>query len=320
MSTYLKNFSIGGLTLTFIIVAFTIQWYFLMRIFWTGVNVADSENALYFGDRFNYLRLTKENNRADTHFMLEFTLSEAIACAICMFVALFPNLGKVGPLETLIMCFVGIFGYALNESAFWRLFINDNGYGMRIFLFGSVLGLVSSRILGKKEETRSHKNYYSEYNFQTFGLLGAIFIWILLPWLSTIGQGTFNTADFRQVAPLNIWYALSASCCASFMTSIWIHGKISVHEIVFGCFSVIFWSDLGCNCLWVFFKRLPKALPCHAHWNHCWNRRHLLEFQEEILQRRWCRRFFRRILLVFCLIIDWSHLLSNPFRHSGLWS
>jgi hypothetical protein len=59
-------------------------------------------------------------------------------------------LGKVGPAEALVICFVGNFAYTLNEVSFWRLKICDNGYGMRVFLFGSVAGLVASRILGNK--------------------------------------------------------------------------------------------------------------------------------------------------------------------------
>jgi ammonia channel protein AmtB len=56
---------------------------------------------------------------------------------------------------------------------------------MRIFLFGSIAGLVAAKILGK-EHSQGHEKYYSQYQFQAFALLGAIFVWILLPWLSVI--------------------------------------------------------------------------------------------------------------------------------------
>lgn len=46
--------------------------------------------------------------------------------------------------------------------------------------------------------------------------------------------------DFRQVAPLNIIFALSSSAAASFSTSIWLRGKIAVHDVIFSCFSVLF--------------------------------------------------------------------------------
>jgi hypothetical protein len=44
--------------------------------------------------------------------------------------------------------------------------------------------------------------------------------------------------DFRQIAPLNIIYALSTSASMTFATSIWLRGKISVHDIIFTSFTV----------------------------------------------------------------------------------
>jgi hypothetical protein len=170
-----------------------------------------------------------------------FTLGQAVACAIAMYVILFPNMGRVGPGEALVICIVGNFAYTLNEVSFWRLNINDNGYGMRIFLFGSVAGLTASLLLGKQHST-NHPKYYSQYSYQALALLGSIFVWILLPWLSVIEQAQSTTVaptfDYRQVAPLNIFYALSASASGSFITSIYLRGKIAVHDVAFGCFSV----------------------------------------------------------------------------------
>ena len=110
---------------------------------------------------------------------------------------------------------------------------------MRIFLFGSTAGLIASFIIGTVN-TEAHPKYGSQYTYQTFGLIGCIFVWILLPWLSVIEQSQITTRilDFRQIAPLNVFFALCASCCASFATSIWLRGKISVHDIVFSAFSV----------------------------------------------------------------------------------
>lgn len=222
--------------------AFTIQWYFLVKKFWYAINLSDPSNKVTLGDNPLNIRLSGivhtigNINNSDWLF---FTLGQAVACAISMYVILFPLLGRVGPGESLIICFVGNFAYTLNEASFWRLNINDNGFGMRIFLFGSIAGLVASAILGRNH-SQNHERYYSQYYFQAFAFLGAIFIWILLPWLSVIEQSQLNTIflDFRQVAPINIFYALSASASASFATSIFIRGKISVHDVIFSCFSV----------------------------------------------------------------------------------
>lgn len=247
LSVYIKEFSITGMVLNFIMLTFTIQWYFLVKKFWYAINLGDAGNMVKLGDNPHNIRLSgilHISGQTVNEDMMYFTLSQAVACAISMYVILFPMLGKVGPAEALVICFVGNFAYTLNEVSFWRLKICDNGYGMRVFLFGSVAGLVASRILGNKELTKDHLKYYSQYYYQTFALIGAIFVWILLPWLSVIEQSQVNvvspTIDYRQVAPINIIYALCASASAAFATSIWIRGKISVHDIIFSCFAVVY--------------------------------------------------------------------------------
>jgi hypothetical protein len=57
------------------------------------------------------LHTAGNNNNYD---MMYFTLSQAVACAIAMYVILFPLLGKVGPGESLIICLVGNLAYTLN--------------------------------------------------------------------------------------------------------------------------------------------------------------------------------------------------------------
>ena len=244
VSTYLKGSALTGMTLNFIMVAFTIQWYFLVKKFWYAINLGDPNNQVQLSHNPYNIRLSPKlhiKDGVDIQDMQFFTLSQAVASAIAMFIFLWPMLGRIGPGKAIVLCFIGNFFYTLNEVAFWRLNIADNGYGMKIFLFGSVAGIVASKLLGS-DYTRDHPKYYSQYSYQTFALIGAIFVWVLLPWLSVIDQsqlGTNTIADFRQVAPINIMFALCASASASFATSILLHGKISVHEVIFSCFSVL---------------------------------------------------------------------------------
>jgi hypothetical protein len=102
--------------------AFTIQWYFIVKKFWYGIKLTDSINTMGLGDNPNNIRLSGilkysqalTSQAIDVQDMKYFKLSEAIACAISMFVILFPMLGKVGPAEAIIICFVGNVGYTLN--------------------------------------------------------------------------------------------------------------------------------------------------------------------------------------------------------------
>ena len=136
--------------------AFTIQWYFLIKKFWYSIKLTDSVNNVYLGDNPLNTRLagilkydyTNPTFAIDVQDMKYFTLSQAVCCAISMYVVFFPLVGRVGPAEALIICFVGCLGYTLNEATFWRLNISDNGYGMKIFLFGSVTGIIASLLNG----------------------------------------------------------------------------------------------------------------------------------------------------------------------------
>lgn len=97
--------------------AFTIQWYFLVKKFWYSINLGDPDNMVKLGDNPLNIRLSAQLhyvNNTVVPDMLYFTLGQAVACAIAMYVILFPMLGKVGPGEALIICFVGNFAYTLN--------------------------------------------------------------------------------------------------------------------------------------------------------------------------------------------------------------
>jgi hypothetical protein len=103
--------------------AFTIQWYFLMKKFWYCINLTDSSNKVTLGQNPYNIRLSgiphiDYKNGSTTPVvnddMQYFTLGSAIACAISMFVILFPMVGRIGPGESLVICFFGNIFYTLN--------------------------------------------------------------------------------------------------------------------------------------------------------------------------------------------------------------
>ncbi len=70
--------------------------------------------------------------------------------AISLTVAFNSVIGRIGLLEVFFLTFFGAFFYEVNAQLIYRWFITDIGYGCRIFLFGSIVGIVSSFLLGKK--------------------------------------------------------------------------------------------------------------------------------------------------------------------------
>ena len=49
LTLYLKEYAITGLMLNFIMLAFTIQWYFLLKKFWYAIKLTDSVNNVGLG-------------------------------------------------------------------------------------------------------------------------------------------------------------------------------------------------------------------------------------------------------------------------------
>jgi len=126
---------------------------------------------------------------------------------------------------------------------FWRLFVTDCGFGMRIFLFGGFMGLISSLILAKKETTVIHTRFISDYYHQAINFVGAIFIWCLFPVLnwSDLWHNPLVGADSTivHVVSLNMWFALCGSVTGSVCICILLYKKLSIHTLIFSIFSVI---------------------------------------------------------------------------------
>lgn len=122
----------------------------------------------------------------------------------------------------------------------WRLFITDTGYGMRIFVFGSFLGLFISLILGKRDTTVDHVRYISIYSSQAYGLIGLCFIFCAMPFLSVAGLFRTSTNDSAVLwmAPLNMWFSLAAGVLGSFCASALSYRKVFLHDLVFSGISV----------------------------------------------------------------------------------
>ena len=52
---------------------------------------------------------------------------------------------------------------------------------MRTFLFGGISALIVTFIVGGKDKTINHFNYFSTYKVQALAFLGAAIIWCLYP-------------------------------------------------------------------------------------------------------------------------------------------
>jgi len=83
-------------------------------------------------------------------FYTHHSFVDAIACSLANVIAFSSLVGRVKILESFFLSLLGTFIYEVNNQLFWRYGISDTGYGMRIFVFGGFMGLISSLLLGKK--------------------------------------------------------------------------------------------------------------------------------------------------------------------------
>lgn len=65
-------------------------------------------------------------------------------------VAVIPVMGRIGLLEIFFLTFISSFFYEVSAELMWRWFVTDTGFGLRSVVFGCLVGIISSMILGKK--------------------------------------------------------------------------------------------------------------------------------------------------------------------------
>lgn len=89
-------------------------------------------------------------------------------------------LGRIGPLELLIMGVVGVIAYTLNcQIIYSTLGVLDHGGSITIHTFGAYYGLTVSFILGKM--VAPLKKPETDKNSKTLAMLGTFFIWMFWP-------------------------------------------------------------------------------------------------------------------------------------------
>lgn len=138
------------------------------------------------------------------------------------------------------MTLFGTFFYEVNSLLFFRLRIRDCGFGMRLFLFAGIMGLISALVLGRKDTTVNHGGYYSNYSTRGLALLGFIFTFCAFPYLavSELYHTSTNNGYITYIAPLNMYFALGAGVLGSFAINALTYRKIHTFDLIYTGLSV----------------------------------------------------------------------------------
>lgn len=153
-----------------------------------------------------------------------------------MFCALTPILGRVGFFEVFFLSWLGPFFYELNSSIFNKFFIVDTGFGMRGFLFGGMLGLWLSLIMGKRPQNKAGNRFMSTYHTSALCLIGGVLICLTYPSLVSTGLQYYSNGFGTTIAAtvqINMWLALAGSIVGVFTANSLTYRKINVHDVIF---------------------------------------------------------------------------------------
>ncbi|XP_012638694.1 ammonium transporter Rh type C isoform X2 [Microcebus murinus] len=198
LMTFLQRYGFSAVGFNFLLAAFGIQWALLMQGWFHHVE-----------DR--YIILGIEN------------LINADFCVASVCVAFGAVLGKVSPVQLLIMTLLQVTLFTVNEFILLRLLeVKDAGGSMTIHTFGAYFGLTVTRILYRSNLDQTKDRQSSVYHSDLFAMIGTLFLWIYWP--------SFNSAisyhgDSQHRAAINTYCSLAACVLTSVAMSSALHRK-----------------------------------------------------------------------------------------------
>ncbi|XP_018620615.1 ammonium transporter Rh type C-like isoform X1 [Scleropages formosus] len=186
LMTFLKRYSFGAVGFNFLVAAFGIQWALLMQGWFHSLDYTDGK-----------IKIGIEN------------LINADFCVAGCLIAYGAVLGKVSPVQLLVMTLFGVTLYAVEEFIILSvLHACDAGGSMVIHTFGAYYGLAISWVLYRPNLDQSKRLIGSVYHSDVFAMIGTLFLWMFWP--------SFNSAiayhgDGQHRAAINTYLSL-ASC------------------------------------------------------------------------------------------------------------
>ncbi|PRP82921.1 hypothetical protein PROFUN_06698 [Planoprotostelium fungivorum] len=161
LMTFVRRYAYSAIGYTFLIGAFVTQWSVILQAF---VETIATNNSF--------------TNQVD----LDITyLTNGLFASAAVLISLGALLGKITPLQVLILAIIEPIFYWLNiYIIIEKLEVIDIGGGMTIHLFGATLGLVVT-IFVSNDATVDHKDNTAAYNNDIFSLAGSLFLFIMWP-------------------------------------------------------------------------------------------------------------------------------------------
>ncbi|GAB6024249.1 hypothetical protein CHUAL_008945 [Chamberlinius hualienensis] len=190
---YLKRYCYSGVGLTMLLCALVFQWATLCQGFFS------SENGTI---GVNVVRLLGADGTAAT-----------------ILISWGAVLGKVDPLQALILAFIEVPLAATNEWVVTKVFQSrDAGGSVLCHVFSTYFGLgVALALFRRGHSDDDNGKQGSSYVSDIIAIIGSIILWVYWPILLAAGM----KGDMKHRAVINTYYAMAASCVTTFaMTSL----------------------------------------------------------------------------------------------------
>lgn len=186
LMTFLKRYSFGGVGFSFLIAAFGLQWALLMQGWFQSLD--PTTGAIQIG--------------------IENLINADFCCAASL-IAYGALLGKVSPVQLMIVTLFGVTLYAVEEYIILNLLhCRDSGGSMVIHTFGGYYGLAISWVLYRPNLHLSKRLKGSVYHSDVFAMIGTLFLWMFWP---SFNSAISNHGDGQLRAAINTYLSLAAS-------------------------------------------------------------------------------------------------------------
>ncbi|XP_074090211.1 ammonium transporter Rh type C [Macrotis lagotis] len=183
LMTFLQRYGFGSVGFNFLLAAFGIQWALLMQ-------------GWFHSFHDGYILLSVEN------------LINAEFCVGSVCVAFGAILGKVSPIQLLLMTLFQVTLFSVNEFILLNLLqVKDAGGSMTIHTFGAYFGLTVTWILYRPNLEQSKERQSSVYFSDLFAMIGTLFLWMYWP---SFNSAVSNHGDAQHRAAINTYCSLAA--------------------------------------------------------------------------------------------------------------
>uniref|UniRef100_A0A8C0XBB2 Ammonium transporter Rh type C n=1 Tax=Castor canadensis TaxID=51338 RepID=A0A8C0XBB2_CASCN len=206
LMTFLQRYGFSAVGFNFLLAAFGIQWALLIQ----GWLQSRQNGYIFLGVE---------------------SLIKADFCVASVCVAFGAVLGKVSPIQLLIMTLFQVTLFAINEFILLNLLeVKDAGGSMTIHIFGAYFGLTVTWILYRRNLEQSKQRQSSVYHSDLFAMIGTLFLWMYWPSFNSAGS---EHGDTQHRAVINTYCSLAASVLTSVAVSSAVHkkGKLNMVHI-----------------------------------------------------------------------------------------